>query len=140
MLIRCYAIANYTPCLSICHLNIGIHNYTDPPFKRSTQERDAHLCGNDIQHLRYCSSKTLVMDKINQVACLCNVHTVQYMQSGGQVFSWLTVHCTFGIIWCIRGPVGGFRKSKSCQKHLQLLTGLQNYVLLTVRTEKNMKN
>ena len=36
--------------------------------------------------------------------------------------------------------VGGFRKSKSCQKHLQLFTGLQNYVLMTVRTEKTMKN
>ena len=38
------------------------------------------------------------------------------------------------------GTLVRFRKSKSCQKHLQLLTGLQNYVLLTVRTEKNMKN
>ena len=37
-------------------------------------------------------------------------------------------------------PVGGFRKSKSCQKHLQLFTGLQNYTLMTVRTEKTMKN
>ena len=36
--------------------------------------------------------------------------------------------------------LGGFRKSKSCQKHLQLFTGLQNYVLMTVRTEKTMKN
>ena len=40
----------------------------------------------------------------------------------------------------VSGGVGGFRKSKSCQKHLQLLTGLQNYVLMTVRTEKTMKN
>ena len=38
------------------------------------------------------------------------------------------------------GALGGFRKSKSCQKHLQLFTGLQNYVLMTVRTEKTMKN
>ena len=36
--------------------------------------------------------------------------------------------------------LGWFRKSKSCQKHLQLFTGLQNYALMTVRTEKTMKN
>ena len=41
---------------------------------------------------------------------------------------------------CSHVPLGGFRKSKSCQKHLQLFTGLQNYALMTVRTEKTMKN
>ena len=32
------------------------------------------------------------------------------------------------------------RKSKSCQNHLELHTWLPNYVLLTVRTEKSLKN
>ena len=38
------------------------------------------------------------------------------------------------------GTLVRFRKSKSCQNHLQLHTWLPNYVLLAVRTEKSLKN
>ena len=34
------------------------------------------------------------------------------------------------------GAVGGFRKSKSCQKHPEMCTGLPNYVLMTERKEE----
>ena len=54
--------------------------------------------------------------------------------------AWRSMASIYAVALLQHGTLGGFRKSKSCQKHLQLFTGLQNYVLMTVRTKKNMKN
>ena len=44
------------------------------------------------------------------------------------------------LVSSLPGPVVRLRKSKSCQNHLELHTWLPNHVLLTVRTEKSLKN